>query len=527
MRRLAADYAYDFDRLGRFYAGNPADGRDWQAAIARTQAYPRDRASLTSALSAQLKRRGAPAQAQAALERLLDPSAVAVVTGQQAGVFGGPLYTLLKAVTALQVAERLNRDYGVPAVAVFWVDAEDHDWDEVSGCEVLDADLKPQSVRLAAPPGAGHAPVASLVLGGSAAIAIDELAAILPATEFTGTLLTRLRSAYRPESRMAEAFGRWLEFVLGDYGLVVYDASDRATKPLVRDIFTREVQFAGRTAELAAEAGRALVDLGYHAQVDAHPDSLALFNLDHGRVAIRIEDDRFVIGDRRLDMPALLDSVRNEPEQYSPNVLLRPLVQDALFPTVAYVAGPSELAYLGQLKAVYADFGVPMPLMCPRASATLLDSAAVRFLNRYGVPVEALQAQDESALNHLLEAQLPPSVERALNDATAALDERMQAVIAAVPAIDPTLEGAARSVTGRMRHDLQGLHAKIIHAAKKRDETLRRQFTRAQAQAFPGGHSQERALGFVYFVNRYGPALIDRLMSELPPDLGQHWILTV
>jgi uncharacterized protein YllA (UPF0747 family) len=226
-------------------------------------------------------------------------------------------------------------------------------------------------------------------------------------------------------------------------------------------------------------------------------------------------------------MPALLASVRTEPERFSPNVLLRPVVQDALFPTVAYVAGPSELAYLGQLKGVYAHFGVPMPLMCPRASATLLDSAAVRFLNRYDIAIDSLQAQDESALNHLLEAQLPPSVEQALHAATAEMEARMQALISAVPAVDPTLEGAARSALGRMRHDLQSLHTKIIHAAKKRDEILRRQFTKAQAQAFPGGHPQERTIGFVSFLNRYGPALVDRLMSELPLDLGRHWILTV
>ncbi|MEW5980977.1 MAG: bacillithiol biosynthesis BshC, partial [Acidobacteriota bacterium] len=302
---------------------------------------------------------------------------------------------------------------------------------------------------------------------------------------------------------------------------------DPATKPLAREIFAREVQFPALTAELAAASGRALVGLGYHAQVEAHLDSLALFSLDRGRVAIHVEDGSFRFGDRRVDMPALLASVRAEPEKFSPNVLLRPLVQDALFPTVAYVAGPNELAYLGQLKDVYAHFGVPMPLMCPRASATLLDTGAARFLARYDIPLEVLQAHDERALNDLLESQLPPSVERALREAAAAVESHLQEVIQAVPAIDPTLEGAARSVLGRMSHDLHGLHTKVIHAAKKRDETLRRQFSRAQAQAFPGGHAQERAVGFVHFLNRHGSILVDRLLSELPLDLGRHWVLSL
>jgi uncharacterized protein YllA (UPF0747 family) len=203
------------------------------------------------------------------------------------------------------------------------------------------------------------------------------------------------------------------------------------------------------------------------------------------------------------------------------------VVQDTLFPTVAYVAGPSELAYLGQLKPVYAHFGVPMPLMVPRVSATLLDSAGVRFLSRYGVALETLHAQDESVLNHLLEAALPADVEHAYQAAAAALDGPMQTLVRSVPAIDATLEGTARSAAGRIHHELESLRAKIIQAAKRRDETLRRQFARTRAQAFPGGHAQERAIGFVSFLNRYGPGLVDQLVGGLPVDPGFHWVVTV
>jgi uncharacterized protein YllA (UPF0747 family) len=168
-----------------------------------------------------------------------------------------------------------------------------------------------------------------------------------------------------------------------------------------------------------------------------------------------------------------------------------------------------------------------MPLMVPRVSATLLDSAGVRFLSRHDVALEALHAQDESVLNRLLEAALPGDVERAYQAAAAALGEPMQTLVQAVPAIDPTLEGAARSVAGRINHELQGLYTKIIHAAKRRDETLRRQFTRTRAQAFPDGHAQERTIAFVSFLNRYGPGLIDQLVRDLPLDPGYHWVVTV
>jgi bacillithiol synthase len=527
IRRLAVDYVHLFEPLSPFFAGNPADSRAWVAAIGRAQVHARRRSEVAALVAAQQERRGAPRDAVAAAERLADPRTVAVVTGQQAGLFGGPMFTLLKAVTTLKLADQVARTHGVPTVAVFWIDAEDHDWDEVSACAVLDADLQRRTVSLGRPPGAGEAPVATVRLDGSVGGTIDALAAVLDPTEFSPTLLTHLRGAYRPGLGMADAFGRWMETLLGERGLVVFDASDPAAKPLVADVFVREFQDPGRTSALAARAGQDLVALGYHSQVVPHPDSLALFLLEGGRQPIRVENGIVTSGGATREAAEWAKRAAEHPEHFSPNVLLRPVVQDTLFPTVCYVSGPNELAYLAQLGSVYAHFGVPMPLFFPRATITLLDSAGARFLGRYAVPFESLQADDEAALNRLLETQLPSSVEQALQDASRAVNLAMEDLIAAVPAVDPTLEGAARSTLGRMQHELQSLHAKTIQAAKKRDETLRRQFKRTRAQAFPDGHAQERTIGHVYFLNRYGPVLVDRLVADLPLDMGRHWIVTI
>src|SRR5207249_388610 len=163
----------------------------------------------------------------------------------------------------------------------------------------------------------------------------------------------------------------------------------------------------------------------YHAQVHAQDDSLALFHLDGGRRGIRQQDGLFVVGDRQYPAAALLEQATTRPAGFSPNVLLRPVVQDTLFPTICYVAGPNELAYLGQLRGVYDHFGVPMPLMYPRASATILDSAAARFLNKYKLSLEALQPRDEAALNDLLRTQIPAAVEDSLTQASDAIEARM------------------------------------------------------------------------------------------------------
>jgi bacillithiol biosynthesis cysteine-adding enzyme BshC len=523
---LAADYAFAHGKVAPFYAGDPASDDAWRSAIARVRGHERDGPAVATLLAAQQERRGAPAAARAAAAKLADAATVAVVTGQQAGLFGGPMFTLLKALGALRLTQESNRR-GTPAVAIFWIDAEDHDWDEVRTVRTLDADLALTGVELEPRDAGERAPVGQVTVDQATTVAIDKLAQTLPVTEFSDEILAKLRAAYRPGARMADAFGCWLESILGPRGLVVYDAADPAAKPLVANLFAREAEHPGRTVRLAAEAGAALEAANYHAQVSPQPDTLALFALDDGRQGVRCREGGFVIADRPISMAEFLTTVRRSPERFSPNVLLRPLVQDTLFPTVCYVAGPSELAYFGQLRAVYEAFGVPMPLVHTRPSATLLDSSAMRFLSRQQVPLEALRAQDDGILNRLLASQLPPAVETSVSDAAALVTDRMEAIAAAVTAIEPTLQGAARSTAGRMQDDLKKLHNKIIQAAKRKDETLRRQFDHAQAQAFPGGHPQERTIGVVYFLNKYGPGLVDRLDADLPLGIGTHWVLNL
>jgi bacillithiol biosynthesis cysteine-adding enzyme BshC len=526
-RPLADDYANHFSKVATLYAGDPRSAEAWRAAIQRAQQHPRQHAAISAIVAAQQERRGAPSSARAAAVLLGHPDTVAVVTGQQAGAFGGPLFTLLKAINTIQLARRAAAEYGVHAVPVFWVDAEDHDWEEVRGATVLDASLQPRDIVLPPFDGAGQLPIAAIAIDDRIETTIEELRAALPPTDFTGNVIEAVRHAWRPGRSLSEAFATWLEALLGGEGLVVFDSSDAGAKPLVADLFARELQFPGRTSALAAGAGDTLAASGHQPQVVPQPDSLALFHVDGTRTPVRRRGAELVVGERAYQPSALAAEAVEHPQRFSPNVLLRPLVQDTLFPTICYVAGPSELAYLGQLRGVYEHFGVPMPLMFPRASATIVDSAARRFLARYDIAIEHLQRQDEAALNQLLQSQLPEAVEHALAGAEGAVRQSLDRIIETVPAVDPTLTGAARTTLGRMEHDLRNLRGKVIQAAKRRDETLRRQFVRAQAQIFPKGHPQERTLSVVFFLNRYGFALIDRLLQELPIEMGRHWLLTI
>jgi bacillithiol biosynthesis cysteine-adding enzyme BshC len=527
IRPLVSEYARDFNRLAALFAGNPADPSAWRRTIDRVAAAPRDRAAVHAAVIKQLTRRGAPPEAHEAAAVLARPASVAIVTGQQAGLFGGPLYTLLKAVTAVQLAGHVRATYRVEAVPVFWVDAEDHDWAEARSTRILDRDG--QIVDIVAPDvaGAGSQPVGRLAFDAGITASLERLGEVLAPSDFTGGVLGALGRRYRPGIGAGEAFAGWMDDLLGRHGLVVFESDDPAAKPPAADLLAREIDVRA-TARQAREAGQVMAGLGHAPQVEMAADSTALFYLDGaGRRPIRYRGDRFVIGDAERTPADLRAEAVAHPERFSPNVLLRPLVQDRLFPTACYVAGPAELAYQAQIGGLYREYGVEEPLLCSRGSATLVDAGAVRFLERSQLPLESLQARDDSALNRLLESLLPAGLERAMEDTERLIGERVLGMKEAIGRVDPTLAGAAETTADRMRETLKTLHSKIIQAAKRKDDTLRRQFLRTRTLVFPDGVPQERALGVAFFVNRYGLGLGDRLVETLPSATDKHYVLSL
>src|SRR5688572_22087384 len=211
VKKFAADYAFQFSSLAPFFSGDPASSASWTDAISNAQRHPRRRKEVSALLVKQLERRDAPAAAREAAARLADSDTVAIVTGQQAGLFGGPLFTLYKGLTAAKLAAQVSKDHSVPAVAVFWVESEDHDWDEVASVSVLDSELQRKTITLPRPADAGQAPIGAIKIGDEIATAIDQLAATIPQTEFTAELLADLRRAYVTGITMSDAFARVLD----------------------------------------------------------------------------------------------------------------------------------------------------------------------------------------------------------------------------------------------------------------------------------------------------------------------------
>lgn len=527
IRPLVREYARDYGRVASLFAGNPADPAAWTQTIARVSAASRDRQAVSAALVAQLRRRGAHENALAGATALASPSSVAILTGQQAGIFGGPLYTVFKAITAIQLARRVRATTGVEAVPVFWAEVEDHDWQEIRSARILDKDSNIVDVTASDVPNAGVRSVGSLEFDATITAAVDRLAEQIAQTEFSQELVAALRRHYRPGARVGTAFAGWLDDLLSRHGLVVFESDDESLKPIVAGVFAQEIETRA-TSKLAREAGEAMQRLGHAAQVQPADDAVALFYMDAaGRRGVRARGSDLAIGDQGRSVADLSAEAKAHPERFSPNVLLRPVVQDRLFPTACYVGGPAELAYQAQLGGVYREFGVEAPLLYSRASATLLDGAAMRFLERSGLSLESLHGQDESVLNQWLATQLPDGLERAIEDADQIVRQRVEALKESVASIDATLAGAVDTTRDKMRETLKTLHGKIIQAAKRKDDTLRRQFVRTRALAFPDGVPQERALSVAFFANRYGLGFADQLLEALPLETDQHYVLTL
>ena len=335
--------------------------------------------------------------------------------------------------------------------------------------------------------------------------------------------------AYAPGRGMAEAFGFGSRRCSDPMAWSSMIRPIPRPKPLARDIFiARDRRARARPRSTAAtcrrSTRRARVSRTGHA---ARRHDLALPS-QSPRASHPAEGDQAFVGERVIDPGGPCRRRNAHPEHFSPNVLLRPLVQDTIFPTICYVAGPNELAYLGQLKDVYAHFGIADAADVSAGHRDAGDSATLRFLSKYGLPLTALQRSGRNGAE-------PAAREPAAADRRAGADRRLRRWSTSGWRRSPRRcrrsirrsRARSQSTLGKMQHEMQTLHNKVIQAAKRKDETLRRQFQRAQALTFPQGHPQEREVGFVWFLNRYGPALVDRLMDDLPLAMGHHWVLTI
>lgn len=490
-----------------------------------TRTQPRELASVAAALAAKQRLRGAEAAALQA-ERLVGEGAVAVVTGQQAGLLGGPLYVLWKALGARLVARDLERR-GVPAVPVFWVASDDHDFAEIRTATILDGAGQLRTLRYVPEHEPVGQPAARLHFDAAIEELLNDLATWLPPGSQATATLAALRACYQPGVSLSGAFARWLGTLFPD--LVVLDPADATLKRLMLPVMRRELEERSPSSRLALATGERLRAAGYHLQVPVRPGFLNLFVLHAGeRRALALDGDGFEIRGtgEHITQAQALDWLEREPAAWSPGVLLRPLAQDLLLPTAAYVGGPAEIAYHAQIGPSYAHFGVPRPVLLPRPSVTLVESAQARVLEAEGLALPDLQGDPEGRLGQWAR-DAHPQVQAAFADARAAVRRELLHVEDVIGALDPTLRAAADAAQGRALYQIEALEEKVTRALKKRDQARAERLRRTRDALMPGGLLQERGLSLVGPIARHGSVLVHLLEARVDPWARGHQALSL
>ncbi|MGA8429169.1 MAG: bacillithiol biosynthesis cysteine-adding enzyme BshC [Candidatus Sulfotelmatobacter sp.] len=528
---LFTDFLSYSPRVQPFYPRSPYF-RDWMkdeaAACLSGDGYSAERrVHVAAVLDWQNQSWDASPKTIANLERFRK-GAFAVVTGQQVGLFGGPMFAVYKAMTAVKLAEEATAG-GVDAVPVFWLATYDHDLAEVNHVAIPGAEGVLQVLTASSHDVAG-APISAVRLGEEILPVVEEAAALLGDTDAARWL----RECYRPGETLGTAFAKFYARLFGEWGVIVLDASDPELHKIAQPIYRAAVERAPEIADALLERGKALEAAGYHQQVKVTKASVLLFTLQDGaRTPIHRRENgsevEFVIGAgadaEKISSDELLKRVAEHPEQFSPNVLLRPIVQDYLLPTLAYTGGAAEAAYFAQAGAIYEKLVRRVTPIVPRFSATLVEPKIQRLLQKNRIS-EVDVLQEPGALRQRLASQsLPEDLQEAFNAASRSVERNVAAIREKLAKVDPTLADAAQTAESKIQYQLDRLKAQAAKAELRQAEVIGRHAETLSQALYPDKGLQERAVGGAYFVARYGMNLLQQLHDAIQLDCHDHQML--
>ena len=522
--RLTDDYIYNYGQVGEFYNGDFRDPAALERQTEKVRSRPVPRENLAAVLSEQNASYACGPETLGAIGRLVRDKACAVVTGQQVGLFSGPLYTIYKALTAIKLSNALSRRGLGSFVPVFWLASDDHDLAEIDHIAFMDKDNRLREIRCPAPPHEQKVPVSNIPLPQDIGDCFEQLRTLTLDTEFKANILGSLNEAYQPGRSYVEAFGRWMTRLFKSRGLVLIDAGHPRLKEMGRDVFYREIADDSPSTRQAVAASERLSQAGYEAQIPLHEGILNQFYAERERHAIQWKEGAIDIkGLPSLNTKeALLKLAGEKPFLFSPNVLLRPLYQDAVLPTVAYVGGPSEIAYFGQLKGVYETFGLPMPVIYPRKSVTIIERKIDHILKKYHLSVPDLWRNAAGAIGAITKEEIPEAVGRTLLLARDHLERDYASLKAEILAFDSGLAESVDLAKGKMNLQLDFMQKKVQQAARKRNDIAVRQLHKAVDNVFPNHRLQERVFNIVPYLIKYGDAFIDQLDQAIDIDAIDH-----
>jgi bacillithiol synthase len=506
-----ADVLYHPDRTATFYRHPLRDLAAFQSAAAEIH-FPDDRrAALVAALQVQ----NATGDS---LERLAQPGTVAVMTGQQVGLFSGPAYTIYKALHAVRLAEWLSKN-GVNAVPIFWLATEDHDFAEVNHVWVFNADYQP--VKLEMQHASSARPVGDVELTAPPVAQLREALRDLPHADEVGALV---EEAYRPGQTMGGAFGALLRKLLARFGILYVDPMLPEFRQLAAPTLRAAVESAPQLTAAILERNRELAAAGYHEQVHVEEHTSLFFLLENGkRLTLRRNGRDFTANGHHFSTEELAARAVD----LSPNALLRPVVQDGMMPTVAYIGGPAETAYLAQSEAIYRTILGRMPVAVPRAGFTILDEKSARRMERYGLSLPDFFQGEEALRERIAQKLTPPALSATIREATGTVESAIARLRRELEHFDPTLVKALGNSERKIRHQFSRIEGKAGREAMRRDQRAVHDAASLYGLIYPERHLQERLYSILPLLAMHGFELIEHLYGTIELDCADHRLMVV
>jgi len=521
--KLFRDYVENFSKLESFYDHPPA--LKSALSYARKLEFPRERRmEVAGILRSQNLLYGSGAAAEENLQRL-EQGAVAVVSGQQVGLFGGPAYAFYKALSAIEGARKLTRE-GVAAVPIFWMATEDHDVEEVRHTTWFDDG---QLINLALPKTEEDArPVGSIRLGNEIDDLVREATVRLAGTDGT-SLAAILHEGYTPVASYSSAFARLFAHIFADYGLILLDPLDEQLHRIAAPVLTAALAERDELNELLLSRGKELDRAGYEPQVNVTSRSTVLFSMEEGkREVITASNGTFTCGSREASREEWFDRVDTHPELFSPNALLRPVVQDYLLPTAAYFGGPAEIAYFAQSQVLYQRLLGYMPVLLPRADFTLLDPKAIRLLKKYKLQVEDVWCGSQCLRNRMYNSHVPKKLAREFDSNLRHIEKSIKRLHKAIAKVDPTIQGTIVRAEKRIHYQVEKLRHKTGSSLDRHERIIEQHEKFLENLLYPQKGLQARDLCFLPFLARWGNRGLDELLKLVSlKKPGLHYIVPI
>jgi len=528
---LFLNFLYNYENVRDFY---PTNFRDEQELVKNLENYNKNlehREKLVHILKRQNITENSSEKTIQNLNHLLSENTFAIVTGQQLGILSGPLYTFYKIITTIKLAEKLNIQYPeLKFVPVFWLESEDHDFDEVNWIKILDNqnNLVKITYNDGKEPETNRGPIGENQFNLSFNDFIITLRSSLRDTEFQSQLMDIVQSYYFPGATFKSAFVGLVKHFFDKYGLILLDSNDLEVKKWLSPIFAKDIEkFSFISEELILRSAK--IEEQFSAQVKIKPINLFYFE-DGGRYLIEPDlNNEFRLKNKRkkFTYEKLLSEIENSPEKFSPNVVLRPICQDYLLPTAYYVAGPSEINYHAQIYPYYSFHNLHPPILYPRASATLLESKVKSILEKYYLSVSNFYGDIEVLVKNVAEKNLNISISSIFDEVKSEIDKSYEHLKETLITIDLTLRDVVENAKQKTETYLNVVKEKTIAAHQKKNEIVLRQIYKAGNILYPDGNLQEREINFIYFANKYSLDFIDFLYDNLNIEIFDHQIIEI